>query len=176
MLGTSAPSTSEVEGQANGMANLRGDFFLPTAVPRGPVRNSPNALIRPPPTKLGIPTPPHGEIPGVNVASGDPCWRPLLLATANLRLPSNADWNYLLPRLSDARALTFRRLTRRDSACLANADEPHFRWYGRRNSVLAYPLPAQGVQEGGHPRDGASRHLTSEGLDRHIRWPFLPSA
>ena len=68
---------------------------------------------------LGIPTPFHDDIFGVNFVSEEPCFRSLLLETVLLRLPRNAEWNFLLQRLPDARALTFRRLTHRDSACLA---------------------------------------------------------
>ena len=116
---TSVSITSEVEDQANGMGNIRGDFFLHTAVPREPVRNFLNAPIRPPTAPLGISTPFHDDIFGVNFVSEEPFLRSLFLATVLLRLPRNAEWDFLLPRLPDARALTFRRLTHRDSACLA---------------------------------------------------------
>ena len=47
------------------------------------------------------------------------CFRSLLLATVLLRLARNLDWGFLLPRVHGARALTFRRLPTRDSACIA---------------------------------------------------------
>ena len=83
------------------------------------MRNFLNGPIRPPSVKLGISTPFRDDAFCVTFVSEEPCPRSLLLATVLLRLTRNADWNFLLPSLPDARALTSRRLTHRDSACLA---------------------------------------------------------
>ena len=108
-----------------------------------------------------------------------------------LRIPASAPCCWILPHYAftatwngdfDFRvcltiALTFRRPPTRVSACVAMLMNRNFAGMvdGATYSLTSF-LPAKGGQEGGDPRYGPIRYPTSEGLARHMRRPFLPSA
>ena len=60
--GAPVPNTSELELKAREAANHRGGFLLPSEVPRGPVRDFLNMLIRPPTIAMGLSTPFNSDL------------------------------------------------------------------------------------------------------------------
>ena len=68
---------------------------------------------------MGISTPGNSGLFGTTFVFEEPCFRSLLLSTVLMRLARNVDRGFLLPRMPGASALTFRRLSARDSACVA---------------------------------------------------------
>ena len=83
------------------------------------LRNFLNILLRLPAIKFGIPTASSSDISGSTFVCEGPCFRPSLLETVLLRPAQDMGCDFLLPRLPDSRALTSRRLSARDSACVA---------------------------------------------------------
>ena len=115
----SVSQTSELEEQLFELAQLHKEIFLPSDVPRGPLRTYVRALLALPPIDLGLSDPEPNEAFTYELVREEPCFRSLLVATVLLRLIHNEDWNALLPDLPDTRSFFFRKLSVSDTACLA---------------------------------------------------------
>ena len=92
---------------------------LHSEVARGPVRNFLNISNRPTTNAMGFPTPFNSDLSGSTFVFEEPRFRTLLLGKVLMRLTRNVGMDILPPRMPGARALAFRRLSARDSACIA---------------------------------------------------------
>ena len=103
----SVPHTPELEEKVFEFAQLQAEFFLPSEVPRAPLRTYVNALLILHPVDFGASGPEQNEVFSLTFVREDACLRPLLVATVTLRLIHNEERNTLLPTLTDARPYIF---------------------------------------------------------------------
>lgn len=118
-VANSVTNTSELAILDRAYSNIAGEFFLPTDVRRGTVRNFPDALIRQPACDLGILKPSIPDISEPNYVAEVPCSRSLLLETVLLRLARYVYWRFLLQTIPSDGAMMFRRISARDSERIA---------------------------------------------------------
>ena len=85
---------------------------------------------------MGLAKPFNSDIFGSTFVFEEPRPRPLIMETVLLRLTRGVGWGYLLPRMPDDMAFTFRRLSVREAAWVAIFDAPRICGYGGRLRVL----------------------------------------
>ena len=88
-------------------------------MPKGRIRKYLRTLLGEPCIYLGVSPPGLADILGTVYTFERPCFHSVSLATALLHHAHTSVWNGLLHTFPDARALTYPKLTFKDTACVA---------------------------------------------------------